>query len=366
LHPTPEPEWLTAVHDEADIKKAILKNEFKDKHPKPIQLETTYKKHMSNREITRNLEKIRKAGAEVRYFSVDVRDLDGVNSVLNDVRSEYGPVKGIVHGAGVLEDCLITDKTAVQFDNVFAPKVRGLEVLLEATKKDPLKYLVLFSSVTARIGNKGQADYAMANEVLNKIAQQESIQRPDCRVVSINWGPWDGGMVCSALKQKFEKDGVQLIPIDAGAMSLIYEMTGDTRSPVEVVIGANVIQEKTQKQGEPDGSAIEQPVLLNKNEKLSLTFQREIDMDRFPILGAHILDEKPVVPFALIVEWLGHGALHENPGLSLQGLDDMRIFHGIILEKEKKRIRLMAGKARKKGSIFEVDVEIRNGLKDGV
>ena len=366
LHPTPEPEWLTAVHDEAAIKKAILENEFMDNHPTPIQLETAYKKHMSNREITHNLEKIRKVGAHVRYYSVDVRDLDGVDSVLNDVRSKYGPVKGVVHGAGVLEDRLITDKTAAQFDSVFDPKVQGLGVLLEATKKDPLKYLVLFSSVTARIGNKGQADYAMANEALNKIAQQESIQRPDCRVVSINWGPWDGGMVCSALKQKFEKDGVQLIPEDAGAMCLIHEMMGDTRSPVEVVIGANIIPEKVQKQGDPAGSDLEQPFLLNKNEKLSLTFQREIDLDRFPILGAHILDGKPVVPFALIAEWLGHGALHENPGLSLQGLDDMRIFHGIILEQEKKRIRLMAGKARKKGSTFEVDVEIRNGIKDGV
>jgi hypothetical protein len=71
-----------------------------------------------------------------------------------------------------------------------------------------------------------------------------------------------------------------------------------------------------------------------------------------------------VVPFALIAEWLGHGALHENPGLLLHGLDDMRIFHGIKLDREKKLIRLMAGKTRKKGSIFEVDVEIRDGIKD--
>jgi len=366
LHPTPEPEWLTAVHDEAAIKKAILENEFRDNQPTPIQLETAYKKYMSNREIIHNLEKIRKVGANVRYYSVDVRDLDGVSSVLNDVRSEYGPVKAVVHGAGVLNDRRITDKTAEQFDTVFDPKVQGLGVLLEATKKDPLKYLVLFSSVTARIGNKGQADYAMANEALNKIAQQESIQRPDCRVVSINWGPWDGGMVCSALKQKFEKDGVRLIPVDAGAMCLVYEMMGNTRSPVEVVVGANILPGNALEACQPAGSALEQPVFLNKNEKLFLTFQREIDLDRFPILGAHILDGKPVVPFALIAEWLGHGALHENPGLSLQGLDNMRIFHGIILEQEKKRIRLMAGKARKNGSIFEVDVEIRNGIKDGV
>ena len=71
-----------------------------------------------------------------------------------------------------------------------------------------------------------------------------------------------------------------------------------------------------------------------------------------------------MVPFALIAEWLGHGALHENPGLLLHGLDDMRIFHGIKLGQKKKLIRLIAGKTRKKGSIFEVAVEIRDGIKD--
>ena len=157
---------------------------------------------MANREITKNLDTIRNLGARVRYYSADVRDVDTVTSILNDVQSMHGPVKGIIHGAGALEDRTIIDKTLDQFETVFDTKVTGLNVLLEATRQDPLKYLVLFSSVTARIGNNGQSDYAMANEVLNKIAQQESLTRPDCKVTAINWGPWDGGMVCSALKTK--------------------------------------------------------------------------------------------------------------------------------------------------------------------
>jgi hypothetical protein len=253
-----------------------------------------------------------------------------------------------------------------QFERVFDTKVEGLNVLLEATKHDTLKYLVIFSSVSARIGNNGQVDYAMANEVLNKIAQQESIRQPDCKVISINWGPWDGGMVCSALKQKFEKNGVDLIPLDAGAMSMVYEMMGDKSLPVEVVIGANIIADQDEDIVKTVSCKQEQPIVIKKKEQLSLTLQREIDVDRYPILGAHILDGKPVVPFALIAEWLGHGALHENPGLFLHGLDDMRIFHGIKLDHEKIIIRLLAGKARKKGLNFEVNVEIRDGIKKDV
>jgi len=365
-HPTPKPEWLAEMDDEASIKKAIFENEFSGNNASPIQIEKAYKEHVANREITKNLEKMRQAGATVLYYPVDVRDFDQVKSILDDVRSFHGPVKGIIHGAGTLEDRLIIDKAMEQFENVFDTKVKGLNVLLEATKQDTLKYLVIFSSVSARIGNNGQVDYAMSNEVLNKIAQQESIRQPDCKVISINWGPWDGGMVCSALKLKFEKSGVDLIPMDAGAMCMIYEMMGDKSLPVEVVIGANIIAEKDKDIVKTVSCKQKQPIVLKKKEQLSLTFQREIDVDRYPILGAHILDGKPVVPFALIAEWLGHGALHENPGLFLHGLDDMRIFHGIKLDHEKILIRLLAGKARKKGSIFEVTVEIRDGIKNDV
>jgi len=360
--PAPEPEWLAAVNDESAVKKAILENEFVNLNASPMQIEQAYKKHTGNREIRKNLEKMRKAGATVLYYSVDVRDFDKVNSILDDVRSNHGPIAGVIHGAGSLEDRLIIDKSIEQFEKVFDTKVEGLNTLLEATKQDRLKYLVLFSSVTARIGNKGQVDYAMANEVLNKIAQQESTARPDCKVISINWGPWNGGMVCSALKRKFERNGIDLIPMDAGAMCMIHEMMGDKNYPTEVVVGANIIRGKEKLESHTLGHKQQSP---QKNmAKLSLTLQREIDIDTYPILGAHILDGKPVVPFSLIAEWLGHGALHENPGLLLHGLDDMRLFNGIKFDRKKKTIKLMASKPRKKGSIFEVDVEIRNGFKN--
>jgi len=364
--PTPEPEWLFGIEDSAAVKKAILDNEFGGSNATPVQLEKIYKNYMAHREIEKNLKTMKNLGANVHYYSVDVQDAATINTMLNDVRNTLGPIKGIIHGAGRLADCRIVDKSIEQFETVFNTKVKGLNVLLEATQKDPLKYLVLFSSVTARVGNNGQADYAMANEVLNKIAQKESIQRPDCRVVSINWGPWDGGMVCSALKRKFETSGVDLIPVAAGARCMVHEMKGHGNLPVEVVIGANILSEKEKDITEIAKSELETPIVLNKKENLSMTVQREIDVDRYPILGAHILDGKPVVPFALIAEWLGHGALHENPGLLLHGLDDMRIFQGIKLDKHKKHIRLMAGKARKNGAAFEVDVQIRDGIKDNV
>src|SRR5262249_49411237 len=152
------------------------------------------------------------AGAKVAYRCVDVRDAKAVAEVLTAVRREFGPVRGLVHGAGVLADARIEDKTPEQFDRGFKTKVDGLRALLAAVRPEEMRVLALFSSITARLGRSGQVDYAIANEVLNKIAQAEARRLPHCRVVSLNWGPWDGGMVTPALKKLFESEGVGRIP----------------------------------------------------------------------------------------------------------------------------------------------------------
>ena len=349
--PVPEPEWLAQVHDPSEMKQVILRHELPQASPR--ELESAYRRHQANREILSTLNTIRSTGARVDYHAVDVRQTRELSQALQAARTSHGPITAIIHGAGVLEDRLIVDKTPEQFETVFDTKVMGFKSLLEATRKDPVKHIVCFSSITARIGNRGQADYAMANEVLNKMAQRESFLRKECRVVSINWGPWDGGMVGDSLRREFERSRICLIPLKTGAQSMMQELQAGPGGPVEVVIGSGF--------SHPESIVCPSPA----PETLSLSIKREIDIERYPILEAHILNGKPVVPFALITEWLGHGALHENPGLQLSGLDDIRLLKGIRLDDGKKTIRLMTGKTRKNGPNFEMDIEIRDGFKDG-
>ncbi|MFH0725045.1 MAG: SDR family oxidoreductase [Pseudomonadota bacterium] len=362
--PVVEPAWLSSLTTPADMKKAIIAHEFREKTPSPREVETIYRRYCANREITENLKKIKAAGARAAYFQVDVRSETQIAALLNTVRAEYGRISGILHGAGVVEDRLIVDKTPEQVGRVLETKIRGLQLLLDATRNDPLRYLVLFSSVAARFGNQGQADYAMANEVMNKIARVEAAARPDCRTIAINWGPWEGGMVTESLKREFEKRGIHLIPLEAGARCLVKEMTLVSSSPTEIVIGAD-LKGKTPSHTALEPVAAPAPIPLHRKPELSLLFKREIDIERLPVLESHQLDGKPVVPFALIAEWIGHSAMHGNPGLHLQGIEDLRLLKGIRLDNDKKTIRMMAGKARKNGAVFEVDVEIRNGVKDG-
>ena len=359
--PAAEPRWLSPLTDAAAIKKAILKHEFKGQKTTPAEIERAFKGHMANREIAANLAELESSGADAYYYAVDIRDFKMVQAVIDEIRANHGPIAGIIHGAGVLEDRLIIDKTVDQFERVFDTKVKGFNNLLEAADQDHLKYLVLFSSVAARMGNRGQVDYAMANEALNKMALNESVKRPDCRVVAINWGPWDGGMVTSGLKREFERNGIPLIPVDKGVQYMLDEMSAGLGSPVEVVIGGT---------GEYVTREIQRPELVKptpavKKQRLALSFERDIGVSHYPILKSHVIDGKPVVPMALMTEWFAHGALHENPGLVLHGLDDIRVLKGIRLDSEKKHIRLLAGKPKKNGEFYEVAVELRDGQKAG-
>jgi acyl transferase domain-containing protein/NAD(P)-dependent dehydrogenase (short-subunit alcohol dehydrogenase family) len=351
--PVSEPDWLRGLEDEASIKKALLENEFSAASARPSEVEARFRRILANREIARTLEKLAAAGASARYHSVDIRDAAAVAGILAGARSRYGPIRGLIHAAGVLEDRLLLDGRAQQFDRVFDTKVKGFQSLIAAIPEEDLKYIILFSSVTARIGNKGQAAYAMANEALNKMATAEAQRRTGCRIISVNWGPWQGGMVTASLKREFERQGVSLLSIADGVASLMQEMSGGVGLPVEVVIGGMLNPPRIE------------TVPREARPHLSILFEREIDVNTHPILKSHVIDGKPVVPMALISEWFGHGALHENPGLLLQGLDDMRILNGIRLGAESKLIRVLAGKARRKEGFYEVDLELRNGVREG-
>jgi acyl transferase domain-containing protein/acyl carrier protein/NAD(P)-dependent dehydrogenase (short-subunit alcohol dehydrogenase family) len=348
--PEQEPEWLRGLEQEADIKKAIIENSESGK-PSLTKVEESFKQILAGREIFSNIERMRDCGVQVAYQSVDVRDKNAVAGVLDDARTILGNIAGIIHGAGVLADRLIQDKTLEQFQQVYATKVEGLQTLLAASDKDKLKIIAMFSSSTARLGRKGQVDYAIANEVLNKIAQQQQNSRPDCRVLSVNWGPWDGGMVTQQLKKLFESEGVGVIPLQAGADFLIQEIS--VQGPVEVVVlGSEITFADNQTE----------EVELAVNDSLHLVSEHQLSVNDYPILKSHVMNGKAVVPAALIAEWLAHAAMHNHPGLSFVGFNDFRILKGLVIGADSKiDVQLRAGQSVMRTDEDLVLVELRSG-----
>jgi NAD(P)-dependent dehydrogenase (short-subunit alcohol dehydrogenase family)/acyl carrier protein len=349
--PAPEPAWLSHLSEEAQIKRAIIEQAEGKLHPRDI--EERYRAIIAGRELRSTLNRIAAAGGKAVYRSVDIRDGAEVRNILSAIRADHGPIRGIVHGAGILADRLISDKSREQFSMVYSTKVDGLRSLLDACRDDDLRFLVLFSSITGRFGRTGQVDYAVANEAINKLARVEDRRRPGCRTVSINWGPWDGGMVTPALKKVFAAEGVGLIGLEAGGEFLIREISA-TDAPVEIVAMAGT---------HGKGAGAVQPA---RTQSLSEAFTLNLTVDGYPFLRSHVLDGKAVLPMAIIVEWLAHGALHGNPGFRFHGFNDLRICKGVVFEDDTCcTLRVLAGRAEKRDTFHLVPVELTGTGPEG-
>ena len=360
----PEPDWLAGLASEADLKRALVARANGSGSPK--QIETQLREVLAQREIRECLRQLEATGAKATYRSLDVRDAAEVARTCAAIRRELGPIRGLIHGAGVLADRRIEDKTAEQFDQVYSTKVSGLRHLLNAVADDDLKLLALFSSYTGRFGRVGQVDYAAANEVLNKIAQSVSRQRPQCRVVSFNWGPWNGGMVSDGLRKIFASEGVGLIERGAGAEFFVREICGPNEGFVEVLALAPAAAS--------EGSAGLQPAftVANPQSRLevgapaeepaanwSVAFEREISVAALPCLASHVMNGRSVLPAALMIELLAHGAVHGNPGLVFHGFEDFKVLKGLVLEPQSAvSVSVLAESGQMRDSLFRVPVQL--------
>ena len=173
------------------------------------------------------------AGATVEYHALDVRDRDRFGALVDDLYARHGRIDLVVHGAGVIEDKLLTKKTRESFLRVVETKAMGALTLLEKLRPD-VRRVVFFSSVAGAFGNRGQADYAAANDLLDTLAACLD-RRIEGRAFSVAWGPWaGGGMVSSELEAEYRRRGIGLIDPEEGVEGLLAELAA-AQGPAHVV-----------------------------------------------------------------------------------------------------------------------------------
>ncbi|PQP85020.1 hypothetical protein C0Q44_11135 [Paenibacillus sp. PCH8] len=160
---------------------------------------------------------LEKKGTAFSFYQVDIGHLERLREVFNDLRQTYGPIRGIVHSAGVPGEGTLIRKTEEQFAAVFNPKVRGTWALDQVTFEDHLDFFLLFSTISSLFAAPGQSDYAAANAYLDTFAAYRS--KLGKRTLTLNWNTWrDTGM---GVRYGINVDGVfSAIPTDKGIMWL--------------------------------------------------------------------------------------------------------------------------------------------------
>lgn len=134
------------------------------------------------------LEEIERSGSQVMICPCDISDGQQLEHCMMQLREAYGPVKGIIHAAGVAGSGYLFTKDWSDFTRVTAPKIEGTYLLYSLLREQP-DFFVLFSSIATLEGSPGQGDYAAGNGYLDGFAH--FLRRKGVRGLTLNWTAWE-------------------------------------------------------------------------------------------------------------------------------------------------------------------------------
>jgi NAD(P)-dependent dehydrogenase (short-subunit alcohol dehydrogenase family) len=311
------PDYARNGYQDADLKRLIMEDLLaQGDKPVPAKVNSIFRSIQASKEIMHTLDAVRQVGGEAEYLSVDITDAEALKAGLAGAATRLGPVTGIIHGAGSLADKLIEKKTEKDFESVYSPKITGLENILACVPASQLHFLVLFSSIVGFYGNIGQADYAIANEILNKSAHRIKNQYPNLQVISIDWGPWEAGMVTPELKKMFEERNIKLIPVDVGARMMVEELMPIGLDDVQVVVG--------QAPAYPTGTL---DLELHRYQ-----IRRRLKLEANPFLYDHRIGNRAVLPATCAAAWVLNSCEQLYPGYTFYSLEQYKVLKGIVFD----------------------------------
>ena len=125
-------------------------------------------------------------GVHVKAVAADIGDASQLATMFADIAATMPPLKGIFHAAGVLDDQNLRDIDQASLDKVMRPKALGAWHLHQLSLPLALDCFVLFSSISALIGNRNQGNYVAANTFLDALAHHRHAL--GLAAISVNWG----------------------------------------------------------------------------------------------------------------------------------------------------------------------------------
>ena len=164
-------------------------------------------------EIARTLRDLNSSGIEATYHSCDVTNSAAVRAIMDDVVNRYGRIDGIIHGAGLLMDGLLSQMTPDDFSVVTDVKFLGAWNLFSAAKGAGLRFFVGLSSAAAIQGNPGQANYAAANRMMSELLRNLRRENNAIRFKALMLPPVEGGGMADdpEIRELLKLKGVEYI-----------------------------------------------------------------------------------------------------------------------------------------------------------
>lgn len=105
-------------------------------------------------------------GANGKGMTLNVTDVDSVESVLKNIRAEFGEIDILVNNAGVTRDNLLMRMKDDEWQDILETNLTSVfrlsKAVLRAMMKKRSGRIITIGSVVGTMGNAGQANYAAA------------------------------------------------------------------------------------------------------------------------------------------------------------------------------------------------------------
>jgi NADP-dependent 3-hydroxy acid dehydrogenase YdfG len=334
LTPTPDafdPD-LRAFRNDRDGLKSTIAERIKaaGERPTPVVIERELARYERLDAALTAIQAVEACGGTAHYHSVDLTDAEAVAAVMADVREQSGRIDVLLHAAGLEISRDLPDKEPREYDLVFDVKSDGWFNVFNGAREMPIGATVVFSSVAGRFGNRGQTDYAAANDLLCKITSQLRRTMPTTRALALDWTAWGGiGMATrGSIPKIMEMAGVQMLPAEAGVAWIRRELTSADHRGEVIVAGTLGMMA-----AEPDPIGGVDPTELMHGEhgpmvgsaRLSvhdgIVVQTALDPTTQPFLDDHRIDGTPVLPGVMGVEAFAEAARLVAPGYCVVGVE---------------------------------------------
>ncbi len=316
---------------------AMLRENMKG--AKPVALKKETERIMAIRTSRRNLDTLRAQGVTVTYLAADVADKTAVAKALADINH----VDGVIHAAGLEESMPFDKKAHDSFARVFNTKVMGCRNVMTALEGKPVRYHIGFSSVTAKFGNEGQADYTAANDMLAKILFKAQAENRDLTCKVMDWTAWSGAGMATrdTVKKVLTERGLKFLPLQEGINFFMDEMTDIVTTEV-VITGLDEAFDR-------DSLLSTAPFLDRQTQKTDkeTVFSRYLSIEKDCFLLDHAMDGTPIFLGATGVETMAEAAMASRGKTGyLHRVTDFSIPYGIkLLKNRPKTILVSARKA---------------------
>ena len=238
--------WLAYSDEDWANARAEVMRQGRTRRPEAsvADLSDEYRKITYTRQLVTNLADIDSRTDKIHYLVCDVSDPDQVDKAMAQVRSRFGKISAIVHGAGLESFGAIPRKSLKKTAKAIAVKARGFQNLLRSTAEDDLSAFISFGSISGRFGMDGQSDYTAGASLLAQMAHimsRSQSQNPrTIPFITMEWTAWgEVGMATNpeVVSVQANERGMTYMSVADGVRHFVDEIELGTANPEVLYFG---------------------------------------------------------------------------------------------------------------------------------